>query len=130
MTHNFVKKISVEVKQMDRPPAINVIGWDLEITVLYGTASRYLPKEFVWFKSRISFIEVHYSLHTILIIANMKFVSTLAIALVASSEAFATVPPNSSPSSTALRAEMGETGVAFENVAREWRCKVCHVILR
>ena len=54
----------------------------------------------------------------------MKFISTLAIALVASSEAFAPVP-SSSPSSTALRAEIGETGVAFENVAREWRCKVC-----
>ena len=30
-----------------------------------------------------------------------------------------TTPP------TQLRAEIGETGVAFEHVAREWRCKVC-----
>ncbi len=59
----------------------------------------------------------------------MKFeiFSALAVALVASSEAFATVPPSSSSSSsssTRLQAEIGETGVAFENVAREWRCKV------
>lgn len=41
----------------------------------------------------------------------------------ASTEAF--VPAtNSNPSATtSLRAEIGETGISFENVAREWRCK-------
>ena len=33
-----------------------------------------------------------------------------------------TTPP------TQLRAEIGDSGVAFEHVAREWRCKVCHII--
>ena len=54
----------------------------------------------------------------------MKFglvLSTLAV-VAASAEAFAPAP--SSSSSTRLQAEIGETGVAFENVAREWRCKV------
>jgi hypothetical protein len=58
----------------------------------------------------------------------LGILSYFALALfTASSEAFAPVP---SPSpSTELRAEIGETGVAFENVAREWRCKVRHVAL-
>ncbi len=29
---------------------------------------------------------------------------------------------------TQLRAEIGESGVAFEHVAREWRCKVCTIL--
>ena len=55
----------------------------------------------------------------------MKFElsSILALALVASSEAFAPLS-SSSASATKLQAEIGDTGVAFENVAREWRCKV------
>eukprot|EP00535_Pseudo-nitzschia_heimii_P001281 CAMPEP_0197179554 /NCGR_PEP_ID=MMETSP1423-20130617/4456_1 /TAXON_ID=476441 /ORGANISM="Pseudo-nitzschia heimii, Strain UNC1101" /LENGTH=152 /DNA_ID=CAMNT_0042629473 /DNA_START=125 /DNA_END=583 /DNA_ORIENTATION=+ len=53
----------------------------------------------------------------------LKLLATLALAAT-SAEAFATVPSSSSSSSsTRLRAEIGDTGVAFENVAREWRCK-------
>ncbi len=56
--------------------------------------------------------------------------SAAAALLVASSaEAFASgggssrsTTPNSQTSQ--LRAEIGESGVAFEHVAREWRCKV------
>lgn len=42
--------------------------------------------------------------------------------VLASTEAFA--PSSSIKFSTQLQAEIGETGVSFENVAREWRCKV------
>ena len=54
----------------------------------------------------------------------MKTVAILSTALFAvSSEAF--ISPNTSKvSKSLLRAEIGDTGVAFENVAREWRCKV------
>jgi hypothetical protein len=54
----------------------------------------------------------------------LELLSTLTVALVASSEAFAPAPSSSSSSTSRLQAEIGETGVAFENVAREWRCKV------
>mmetsp|Transcript_63753 Transcript_63753/g.72138 ORF Transcript_63753/g.72138 Transcript_63753/m.72138 type:complete len:160 (+) Transcript_63753:73-552(+) len=49
--------------------------------------------------------------------------------LVSSTEGFAPVRNNSNNKSpnttttTTLRAEIGDTGVTFENVAREWRCK-------
>ena len=53
----------------------------------------------------------------------MKLLSLLsAAALATASQAFA--PNHKGAVSTQLRAEIGETGVAFENVAREWRCKV------
>merc|ERR1719217_334921 len=46
----------------------------------------------------------------------------LIASLAASASAF--VPANAGrPSSTQLRVEIGSTGVEFENVAREWRCK-------
>ncbi|KAL9187248.1 hypothetical protein ACHAXT_001351 [Thalassiosira profunda] len=52
----------------------------------------------------------------------MKLLSLLsAAALATASQAFA--PNHKGAVSTQLRAEIGETGVAFENVAREWRCK-------
>ena len=47
-----------------------------------------------------------------------------------STDGFAPVVRNKSPTTTTttiLQAEIGDTGVAFENVAREWRCKV-HII--
>jgi len=43
-----------------------------------------------------------------------------------STDGFAPVVRNKSPTTTTttiLQAEIGDTGVAFENVAREWRCK-------
>mmetsp|Transcript_18375 Transcript_18375/g.38538 ORF Transcript_18375/g.38538 Transcript_18375/m.38538 type:complete len:153 (-) Transcript_18375:262-720(-) len=45
----------------------------------------------------------------------------ITIGVLASTEAFA--PSSNIKFSTQLRAEIGETGVSFENVAREWRCK-------
>lgn len=56
----------------------------------------------------------------------MKIQAILATAALVSAEAFAPsgAGNNAVPSSTQLRAEIGETGVSFENVAREWRCKV------
>mmetsp|Transcript_7692 Transcript_7692/g.13952 ORF Transcript_7692/g.13952 Transcript_7692/m.13952 type:complete len:151 (+) Transcript_7692:127-579(+) len=53
----------------------------------------------------------------------MKIQAILSAALVASSEAFVSHNNQIPQTSTQLRAEIGETGVAFENVAREWRCK-------
>lgn len=64
---------------------------------------------------------------------NMKiqaFLESAAAALLVASSAEAFAPGSSrsitptSPPPTQLRAEIGETGVAFEHVAREWRCKV------
>ena len=56
----------------------------------------------------------------------MKIQAALLLSAIASSAAFAPIGSGgSAASSTQLRAEIGETGVAFENVAREWRCKVC-----
>ena len=53
----------------------------------------------------------------------MKFIAGLAL-FAASTEAFTTVAPRVSTTSSALAmAEIGDTGIAFENVAREWRCK-------
>ena len=54
----------------------------------------------------------------------MKIISLLSTALLASAEAFSPPTNNNQLSSTSLRAEIGETGVQFEHVAREWRCKV------
>ena len=54
----------------------------------------------------------------------MKIISLLSTALLASAEAFSPPTSNNQLSSTSLRAEIGETGVQFEHVAREWRCKV------
>eukprot|EP00571_Detonula_confervacea_P014100 CAMPEP_0172309740 /NCGR_PEP_ID=MMETSP1058-20130122/10563_1 /TAXON_ID=83371 /ORGANISM="Detonula confervacea, Strain CCMP 353" /LENGTH=151 /DNA_ID=CAMNT_0013022419 /DNA_START=19 /DNA_END=474 /DNA_ORIENTATION=+ len=52
----------------------------------------------------------------------IQAILSAAVALVASTEAF--VPATNSVSTTTqLRAEIGETGISFENVAREWRCK-------
>ena len=49
----------------------------------------------------------------------------LALTAVTSTQAFAPLGGDNRKSvSTSLRAEIGESGVAFENVAREWRCKV------
>ena len=51
--------------------------------------------------------------------------SSLVVAFLASAEGFAPATSSSSSSSSSqLKAEIGDTGVAFENVAREWRCKV------
>jgi hypothetical protein len=62
---------------------------------------------------------------------NMKiqtFLESAAAALLVASSAEAFAPGSSrstTPTSTShLRAEIGESGVAFEHVAREWRCKV------
>ncbi len=64
---------------------------------------------------------------------NMKiqaFLESAAAALLVASSAEAFAPGGSSRSTTPnsqtsqLRAEIGESGVAFEHVAREWRCKV------
>eukprot|EP00581_Thalassiosira_minuscula_P012279 CAMPEP_0183718126 /NCGR_PEP_ID=MMETSP0737-20130205/11465_1 /TAXON_ID=385413 /ORGANISM="Thalassiosira miniscula, Strain CCMP1093" /LENGTH=150 /DNA_ID=CAMNT_0025947623 /DNA_START=42 /DNA_END=494 /DNA_ORIENTATION=+ len=53
----------------------------------------------------------------------MKIQALLSATLLASANAFVSSNNNNPASSTQLRAEIGETGVAFENVAREWRCK-------
>ena len=53
----------------------------------------------------------------------MKIQAILSAALVASTQAFVPASTNNQIA-TSLRAEIGESGVAFENVAREWRCKV------
>jgi hypothetical protein len=56
------------------------------------------------------------------------FLESAAAALLVASSAEAFAPGSSrstTPTSTSqLRAEIGESGVAFEHVAREWRCKV------
>jgi hypothetical protein len=44
--------------------------------------------------------------------------------LIYSTEGFSPKSNNKSSVTTLLKAEIGDTGVAFENVAREWRCKV------
>ena len=52
--------------------------------------------------------------------------SVIALAAVASSSAFSLLPlrgGSTTPRSSPQMAEIGETGVAFETVAREWRCK-------
>jgi exo-beta-1,3-glucanase (GH17 family) len=58
----------------------------------------------------------------------MKIQAAILLSALATSTAFApnngSSSSSSSSSSTQLRAEIGETGIAFENVAREWRCKV------
>ena len=49
----------------------------------------------------------------------------LALPAVTSTQAFAPLGGDNRKSvPSSLRAEIGESGVAFENVAREWRCKV------
>ena len=52
----------------------------------------------------------------------MKFQAVLLSTLAATATAFAPVQGTSAPS-TRLHAEIGETGISFTNVAREWRCK-------
>jgi len=52
----------------------------------------------------------------------MKIQAAVLLSTLVSSTAFAPISGGSS-STTQLRAEIGETGIAFENVAREWRCK-------
>ncbi|KAL3771817.1 hypothetical protein ACHAWU_004376 [Discostella pseudostelligera] len=53
--------------------------------------------------------------------------SAIAIAaflfFVLTAEAFVPSSSSNKPIMTQLRAEIGESGVAFEHVAREWRCK-------
>lgn len=53
-------------------------------------------------------------------------INSVIVALVAisSAEGFAPQLNNNIRSLSSLQAEIGDTGVAFENVAREWRCKV------
>ena len=56
----------------------------------------------------------------------MRIVPTLVLLASASGGAFAfafAVAPADRPSSQLRMAEIGETGVEFSNVAREWRCK-------
>ena len=56
-------------------------------------------------------------------------ISLLSTAILASSaKAFIPATNNNQISTTSLRAEIGETGVQFENVAREWRCKVRRLV--
>ena len=52
----------------------------------------------------------------------MKFQAALLSTLAATATAFAPAKGTSAPS-TRLHAEIGETGISFTNVAREWRCK-------
>lgn len=54
----------------------------------------------------------------------MKIVASI-LAVLSVSQAFTNVPDVAPKqrSSSSLRAEIGDTGIAFENVAREWRCK-------
>lgn len=54
----------------------------------------------------------------------MKIQALLASALVVSTQAFVPTATNNGVSTTQLHAEIGETGISFEHVAREWRCKV------
>lgn len=77
-------------------------------------------------------MKIHFSSITKKTSSTMKIqaAAVLLLSSLAISTAFA--PPiggisssgSSSSSTTQLRAEIGETGIAFENVAREWRCKV------
>ena len=56
---------------------------------------------------------------------NILAILSSTFALAASpADAFVSGSSSNHPS-TSLRAEIGETGISFENVAREWRCKVC-----
>lgn len=52
----------------------------------------------------------------------MKFQAALLLTTLTSTTAFAPIG-TTSPTSTQLHAEIGETGISFTNVAREWRCK-------
>ena len=63
----------------------------------------------------------NYSQHT----STMKIQAAVLLSTLAITTAFAPIGGTSTPSttSTQLRAEIGETGIAFTNVAREWRCK-------
>lgn len=55
----------------------------------------------------------------------MKLQALLALTAAISTQAFAPLSGgNGKVVSTSLRAEIGDSGVAFEHVAREWRCKV------
>ena len=54
----------------------------------------------------------------------MKIAAILSTLFVVSTEAFISPSSNTKISPSLLRAEIGGSGVVFENVAREWRCKV------
>ena len=56
----------------------------------------------------------------------MNLRAFLSLVAVASTQAFAPLGGSNGGSkvSTQLRAEIGDSGVSFEHVAREWRCKV------
>ena len=59
----------------------------------------------------------------------LVFVAVVSLCCISATVGFAP-PPNRSNTNNAavtvpaLQASIGDTGVAFENVAREWRCKV------
>jgi hypothetical protein len=53
----------------------------------------------------------------------MKTSALFTLAALSTTQAFAPLG-GSSKVSTSLRAEIGDSGVSFEHVAREWRCKV------
>ena len=57
-------------------------------------------------------------------IYSMKTIAILSTALFAVSSSEAFISPTNTKVPSSLCAEIGDTGVAFENVAREWRCKV------
>jgi hypothetical protein len=54
----------------------------------------------------------------------MKTSALFTLAALSTTQAFAPLGGSSSKVSTSLRAEIGDSGVSFEHVAREWRCKV------
>lgn len=61
----------------------------------------------------------------------MNLRAFLSLVVVASTQAFAPIGGKNYDSKVStLRAEIGDSGVSFEHVAREWRCKVCHAISR
>lgn len=66
--------------------------------------------------------------HSKIEISTMK-IALLFLTALTSTTAFAPLDNNGKTVSTALRAEIGETGVGFEHVAREWRCKVRSLVL-
>jgi hypothetical protein len=55
----------------------------------------------------------------------MKIQAAVLLSTLTITTAFAPIGGTSTPSTstTQLRAEIGETGITFTNVAREWRCK-------
>ena len=53
----------------------------------------------------------------------MKLVTFLFVFFGATEAFHAAAPPAFTRTSSLRMAEIGDTGIAFENVAREWRCK-------